>query len=176
MLLIVICLLIAGCNTMTESDSNVKETPITYPTLFTMEADNFLYELEVNDGMFTGQEPVIIASLTYIGDKEEIVITHATSPFYFDLQETTRGYTIDYFMDMPLVYTTLKKGEPLVERYRKSGGYSDEDAEDYQLFIAAFLEEHYPTGNYAVHGYAQFTIEGAAQNTELCGHIGFIVE
>ena len=170
------CLLLVGCNETKEPLDNLHGSVQTYPNSFKTEADEFLYELQVNKNSFSKEEKIdITASLTYIGNKDEIVISHASSPFYFDIKETTRGYDIEYPMDQPLISTTLKNEEPLKIQYVPSGGYSDLDAEAYRSFIDEFLSEGYPVGNYVVHGYVQFTVEGEQHETELGGNIGFQV-
>ena len=80
-------------------------------------------------------------------------------------------------MNQPLISTTLKKGEPLTEHYVTSGGYSDNDDEDFRAFMNEFLLGNYPAGyKYVVNGSVQFTVEGAQQKTELGGDVGFQVE
>lgn len=56
-------------------------------------------------------------------------------PFFFLLKEKIRGYEIDYAMNDPLIITTLKKEEPLREKYSFAGGYSDNDEQEYIRFL-----------------------------------------
>lgn len=137
-------------------------------------ADDFLYELEVTKAQIYAGEPFEInATLTYTGDEESVTITHAASPFYFEILETTRNFNIDYFMDEPLIATELKKGEPLTHQYTVSGGYSEQDPEEYRQFIDQFLAGQTPKGNYLVKGIAKFKVEGATEETEISAEIEF---
>ena len=165
------CLLLFGCK---DTKEPIKDLQGTYPDSFKSESDDFLYELQVNKNSFAKEEKIdITASLTYTGEKNEIFILHAASPFYFDIKETTREYDIEYPIDHPLVSTKLKNGEPLKIQYVPSGGYSELDTEEYRSFMDEFLSGSYPVGYYIVNGYVQFTVEGEEDNTELGGNIGF---
>lgn len=175
--LIFSCLLLVGCNETTKQTQNLQERVDTYPNAFQAESDDFRYELQVNKSTISSGDPIeITASLTYIGEKEEIVITHAASPFYYELKETTRGYDIGYPMDQPLIATTLKKGEPLQHKYVTSGGYGDQSEEAYRTFMKQYLSGNYPVGYYVVKGYALFGVDGAQGQMELGGNIGFEVK
>ena len=168
------CLLLFGCKETKEPLEDLQGSINTYPDSFKSESDDFLYELQVNNNSFSKGEKIdITASLTYIGEKDELVILHAASPFYFDIKETTRGYDIEYPMNLPLISTTLKNGEPLNIQYVTSGGYSDLNTEEYRSFMDEFLSGSYPVGYYVVNGYVRFTVEGEEDNTELGGNIGF---
>lgn len=139
---------------------------------------DFRYYVEVlnSDHFKEGEEINIEAYLEYNGELDEIVISHAASPFYYDIEELTRGYKIDYPMNTPLIKTTLKKDERLSSTYHISGGYSDQDDEDYIKFMKHFLSGQFPVGTYAVHGYAKFTVVGAREETKLPATIVFEVE
>ena len=168
------CLLLVGCGNPDDS----KPTPgtVSYPNSYREESEDFIYELEVSPTKIaSGEEINIVAKLTYIGDEDEIVISHAASPFYFDLYETTRGYDIYYFMDTPNIGTTLKKGEPLVTKYRTTGGFGEEQPEEFKQFMKAFLSGNYPEGYYKVHGYVKFTRQGESKDTTYGGFVGFKV-
>ena len=95
----------------------------------THNTENLEMKAEVTEGDFVGEdEPIkIYAELEYIGDKEEVTISHAASPFYFPMVETTRNYEISYLMEQPALGTVILKGEPLRTEYRGSGGYGSQD-------------------------------------------------
>ena len=89
---------------------------------------DFVYRLFTEKDVYnTFGGTAIFAELTYVGELDSIDIYHASSPFYFPLEERTRGINVDYPMDEPLIMTTLEKGEPLRQRYGFAGGYSDND-------------------------------------------------
>ncbi|QTD41492.1 hypothetical protein [Sporosarcina sp. Te-1] len=105
------------------------------------------------------EKPEIYAKLTYVGDKKEIQISHAASLFSFPIHEQSRGYTVDYAMDTPLLITNLKRGEPYRESYEFAGGYSDQDDEDYVAFVQSIIDHSgFPKGDYSMEGYADFSV------------------
>jgi hypothetical protein len=75
------------------------------------------------------------------------------------MTEKMRDFSIGYGMDQPLLNTTLIKGEPLREVYRKSGGYGSQDEEEYVSFLKSFLKNGFPDGYYVVNGFASFYTE-----------------
>ncbi len=173
LLFVFACLLLIGCS---NSDEPIPGTD-SIPNAYKEESDDFIYELEVSPTTIaSGEEINIVAKLTYIGDEDEIIISHAASPFYFDLYETTRGYDIQCAMDIPSIVTILKKGEPLITKYETTGGFGEEQPEEYKQFMKAFLSGTYPEGYYKVHGYVKFIQEGkSVDTTTYGGYVGFKV-
>lgn len=128
---------------------------------------DFVYRLVSEKEQYgAGEAVALYAELEYLGDEEEVTIYHAASPFYFPITEKTRGYEIGYMMEEPLVTTTLKKGEPVREEYKRSGGFSEQDEKDYVDFIKSFLENGFPAGHYVVDGYANFYVQSGVEGTE----------
>ncbi|GGE02440.1 hypothetical protein [Paenibacillus nasutitermitis] len=100
--------------------------------------DGFLYRLVSEKSVYAeGERVELYAELEYVGEEPEIEIAHAASPFSFPMKEKTRGFEIGYMMDQPRLVTTLKKGEPLREQYKVSGGYGSQDPKEYVDFIKA---------------------------------------
>ncbi|WP_314000845.1 hypothetical protein [uncultured Paenibacillus sp.] len=129
---------------------------------------DFVYRLVSDKKEYVEGEPVLIyAELEYVGDKDSVTIYHASSPFYFPIVEKTRDYVIGYAMDQPLISTTLERGKPLREDYRKSGGYTEQDNKEYIAFMKAFSEGNgFPAGRYEVDGFADFFVESAENGQE----------
>lgn len=129
---------------------------------------NFVYRLVSEKAEYQENELVkVYAELEYIGEKEDITIFHAASPFYFPIEEKIRNYDIGYGMDEPLISTTLKQGVPIREEYLKSGGYSDLDEDDYVVFMKNFFNMNgFPIGYYVVDGYSDFYVENDEDNEE----------
>ena len=174
---ILLCsLILVACNEELPSPKSPDSYLLIQSSAYT-EGD-FTYYIEVlnSDHFKEGEIITIQAYLEYTGDQDEIVISHAASPFYYDLEELTRGYKIDYPMNQPHLLTTLKKGDRLTSTYQISGGYSDQDEEDYINFMRQFLNGSFPVGTYAVRGYAKFTVEGENEEKELPAKIVFEVE
>ncbi|WP_332632397.1 hypothetical protein [Halalkalibacter flavus] len=122
-----------------------------------LEEGNFIYRLVTVRGEYNqGDRVTIYAELEYIGEKEEVTIYHAASPFHFPMVEKVRNFKVDYFMNEPLVNTVLKKGEPYKEEYKGSGGYSSEDDKVYVDFVQKIAENQFPNGYYVVNGFADF--------------------
>ncbi|WP_431030187.1 hypothetical protein [Lysinibacillus sp. LZ02] len=122
---------------------------------------DFVYRLITKKRQYVENEPIkLYAKLQYIGDKAEIEITHAHSPFYFPIVETTRNYEIHYFMDLPLATTKLVTGESLRFDYQGGGGYSSEDEKDYIAFMKHVMNDEFPKGYYIANGFVDFSVMG----------------
>ncbi|XEC97275.1 hypothetical protein AB6A23_12400 [Paenibacillus tarimensis] len=121
---------------------------------------DFIYRLVTEkEAYHEGESVKLYAELEYIGDKKEVTIYHAASPFSFPITEHTRNYSIAYMMNQPLLTTLLAKGEPLREEYAKGGGYGSQDNEEYIAFIKNFWENGFPAGSYTVYGSADFYVQ-----------------
>ncbi|MDQ8738703.1 hypothetical protein [Paenibacillus sp. LHD-38] len=143
--LIVITFLLAGCGSQGNAD-NISSNSADYDVLNKPRAEitegDFVYRLVTeNEEYQKGDSVKLYAELEYIGDKETVTIYHAASPFYFPIVEKTRDYDISYSMNEPLLSTTLKRGEPLREEYKKSGGYDEQDKKRICRFYKKFLGE-----------------------------------
>ncbi|MED4534259.1 hypothetical protein ABET51_10720 [Metabacillus fastidiosus] len=143
-------IVLTGCNWKKNSQENLH-------TKQEVTEGDFIYRLISEKGEYAENRPVkLYAELEYIGDKEKVEIFHAASPFSFPMLEKTRGYEINYNMDVPLLSTTLVKSEPLRKEYSRSGGYGSEDEEDYVDFMNHIMNNEFPTGHYIVNGSANF--------------------
>lgn len=155
LLLLSIISMLAGCGAQGNSSIAVEDYEAD-PAAETTAGD-FIYRLVAESGNFEAGGPIkMYAELEYTGPQERIDIYHAASPFYFHLRERTRDFEVLYPMNEPLISTTLIKGEPLRESYQGSGGYSEEDPEEYQAFIKKVIDGQFPEGFYEVDGSANF--------------------
>lgn len=158
--------LLASCGTAEENGNtaaNIDDFTVSTPTAETAE-DDFIYRLVAETETFTAGGPVnIYAELEYTGEQDTIGIFHAASPFHFPMHEKTRDYAVDYFMEEPLIQTTLVKGQPYREKYGPAGGYSQEDAQEYKDFIDNIVDGHFPEGYYVMDGVADFYTEEPVQ-------------
>ncbi|WP_338448056.1 hypothetical protein R4Z09_17625 [Niallia oryzisoli] len=153
---------VSGCGTEGKS-SNHPEKELDHYDVVNMKAEvqegDFIYRLVSEQKEYLdGQSVILYGELEYVGDQSEMTIQHATSPFYFPIEEKIRGIDIPYPMPEPLVTTTLKKGEPLRTEYTGGGAYSEEDKKAYVEFMKDFIENGFPTGYYIVNGYADFLV------------------
>lgn len=167
---ILLSLLLVSCTSGQNFDNSASELD-KYAILKTTDEvteSDFVYRLVSEKDEYQENEAVkIYAELEYIGEKEEITIFHAASPFYFPIKEKVRNYDIGYGMEEPLVRTTLKHGEPIREEYVKSGGYSDQDEDDYVAFMKKFFNMNgFPIGYYVVDGYSDFYVENDEDSEE----------
>jgi hypothetical protein len=162
MLLTVFMSVLVGCNKKEEPQlekAQIENTQAVLETGKEITQGDFIYRLVTEKVEYIENGPVkIYAELEYIGDKEEIEIFHAASPFYFPMVEKTRDFQIDYSMNQPLVSTTLIKGVPLIEHYAANGGYNSEDAEEYISFMKRIMKSEFPVGDYVVNGAADFFV------------------
>ena len=123
---------------------------------------DFVYRLVSEKGAYRrGESTVVYAELEYVGKAPAVDIYHAASPFYFTFREETRDYEVGYWMNLPLIQTTLKRGEPIREAYRGGGGFSDEDAPAYIAFLQEIWKRGFPKGSYVFDGSAEFYVEAA---------------
>jgi hypothetical protein len=158
-----------------------------YPNNLTSKAEvtqgDFIFRIVSKKEKYNEGEPInLYSELEYIGRENEVTIFHAASPFYFPIEEMTRGYRISYPMNEPLLTTILKKGEPYRQAYGKAGGYSEEEDKEYVAFMKRFLtDKGFPNGHYVVTGIANFYIESEENNENkqdynMKANIEFIVE
>ncbi len=153
----VFLIVLVGCNEKEKPSS--ENTQAGLETRKELTEGDFIYRLVTEKAEYIENGPVkVYAELEYIGDKKEIEIFHAASPFYFPMVETTRDYQIDYGMNQPLLSTTLIKGVPLREDYAGAGGYDSEEEEEYISFIKSIVKGEFPTGHYLVNGSAGFFV------------------
>lgn len=166
-----------GPNEKIASD-NVPPLP---PAEAEVQEGDFIYKLSTEKDVYdTFSDTAIFAELTYVGEMDSIDIYHAASPFLFPLEERTRDIEMDYAMPMPLIITTLKKGEPFRQSYSFSGGYSDQDEAKYVEFVKTLISGEFPEGEYIIHGSTDFTISDPSEATDemkfnLKADIGFTV-
>ncbi|KMK75753.1 hypothetical protein [Alkalihalobacillus pseudalcaliphilus] len=143
---------------------------------------DFIYRLVSEEAQYSEDDMVdVYAELEYIGELDEVTISHAASPFYFPMVEETRDYKIDYAMNEPLLYSTLIKGQPLRKAFTGGGGYGGDDPREYQNFMRAIMNQEFPIGSYIMDGFAQFQIVDVetsepVENFELQARIEFIVK
>lgn len=158
LLLVVWTLLLTGCGISIKSDSSEKiTTNDKYPQDASVQSDDFIYKLYTEKEVYEEFEEITVyAELIYVGAQESIEITHSASPFYFPIEEQTRGIVIDYAMNDPEIHTTLVKDIPFKEKYVFAGGYSDQDDQQTIEFVKTIRDKGFPIGNYVVKGLAQF--------------------
>lgn len=179
-LLTFIFIILVGCqqnegSSTVENDSGIlDETKTTYTEV---RIGDFIYRLSTEKEQYNGDEPIMIdAELEYVGDQAQIDISHAASPFYFPIKETTRSYDIPYAMDQPLLHTVLVKGEPLKMTYHGSGGYSEHDDEEVVNFMKQIMKGNFPTGSYMVEGFVEFTVVETKEPMMINGTVHFDVQ
>lgn len=173
--------LITGCNS-TENKQITNSNQVLESKQEIKDGD-FVYRISTEKEQYDENGPIkIIAELEYVGEKEQVEIFHAASPFSFPMVEKTRNYLIDYPMNEPLLSTTILKGTPLREEYTGgAGGYSMEDGKEYVNFMKRIMDEKFPSGVYEVNGVASFFVKSDNQTKEeksylIKAQIGFKVK
>jgi hypothetical protein len=176
-------LIMTACGTAGKNDfTHQSRSMEPLPSVKEVQKGDFVYRLFSEKDVYAPfDDTAIFAELTYVGDLESIDIYHAASPFYFPLEERTRGIEVDYAMDEPLIITTLKKGEPFSRKYGFAGGYSDQDEIKYVEFVKSLMNERFPEGDYIIHGSVEFAITDPSEATDeervkLKADIGFTVK
>lgn len=101
-----IFIILVGCQQNEGTSTLENDSAISDETMITsteVRIGDFVYRLSTEKEEYNGDEPIIIhAKLEYVGDQEQIDISHAASPFYFPIKETTRNYDIPYVMEEPM--------------------------------------------------------------------------
>lgn len=184
-ILFALCIVLAGCSNVKPEPDNQTEKPGASPVPSVIRAevqqDDFIYRLIADKEAYVeGDTVTIYAELEYVGEKEQIDIYHAASPFYFPLVEKKRNYSIPYAMNEPLIQTTIIKGEPLREEYKRSGGYSSSDDPKFIEFMMDFVDKGFAAGLYEMDGSAHFYVEQEGnpdkkKNYDLKAKINFTV-
>lgn len=170
--ILILSLVVAGCASNSGVEKGGSPLDNNEASIIAEETkDDFIYRLVSESGEYPDGEAVkMYAELEYIGDKNKVTIYHASSPFYYNMTEKTREFEIQSVMPMPLLNTTLKKNQPFREEYKRSGGYSLDDDEEYANFMKKFLEDGFPKGHYVVDGNANFyvetTLDGEVKQTD----------
>lgn len=179
---IIFIAVLSACGKKNVSDVNYQDDVVVPlpPAESEVQEGDFIYRLYSEKDVYdTFGGTAIFAELTYVGPLDEITISHAASPFYFPLEERTRGMNIDYAMNEPLIWRVLKKGEPFRQTYSFAGGYGDQDDPEYIKFVQSIMENKgFPKGEYIIHGSAQFYLGDPAEDAEemvLSTSIGFHV-
>lgn len=105
-LLIVFSLIFAliGCGT---DNGELNEEPNVFAE--SNQVDNFDVKLEIIE---KEQELTVAATITYVGEKDEIDIYHGGSIFYFNIYQKDGNFEYLGSMDAPLLTTTLTRNEP----------------------------------------------------------------
>ncbi|MFD1927215.1 membrane lipoprotein lipid attachment site-containing protein [Sporosarcina siberiensis] len=178
-LFIFIALFLTACGAKENIDTGTSE-PLP-PAKAEATQGDFIYKLSSEKDVYDEFGDIaVFAEITYIGEMDSIDIYHSASPFSFPFEERTRGFTVDYAMNEPLIVTTLERGITFRQNYEFAGGYSDTDDEVYVDFVETVINEGFPEGEYIIHGIADFWTEDPAeaadnQKVYLKADIGFNV-
>ena len=151
-------MLLTACNT-----AQPQADPIENQATAQVEQQPFTLKLEAEKEQYkVGEKPIIQAELVYAGEEDEITIAHGGSWLFLETTNITEDYHFGAFMNEPLIYTKLTKGEPLIERYSFSGGtyiegqegkpYSDE-------LFERMAKMDFPAGQYEIKAITEFGIE-----------------
>ncbi|RKL65590.1 hypothetical protein CR203_19915 [Salipaludibacillus neizhouensis] len=134
---------------LTEEDLVVSETA----------AGDFILRLVSKNAVYEAGEPItIVGKLKYRGNKEELVITYANSPFTFDIIESTRGVEIPFAVRSTFRNTILEYDQWYEEEYDKQALPNDNNDKT-AVFMSSYIkEEGFPPGEYEVEVRSEFMI------------------
>jgi hypothetical protein len=126
------------------NEANAERSPVISET----EAGDFTVRLVSERGYYKQDEQIRIgAQIKYTGDEEEIHITHADSPFIFEIREVTRGIDIPAGAENDSGETTLIRETWHRETYSKSMANNFEENE----FLTEFYShDGFPSGEYEI--------------------------
>lgn len=153
--------MVSGCSSSNQiSNNDIEEYDVNQTTDENVQGD-FVFRLVSEKKEYNDLEDVkLYGEITYIGEKDEVVIHHSSSAILFSLEEKVRGFFIGFAVNDIGLSTVLKQGEPYREEYVKSGGYAEDDSNEYVKFMESFLEtDEFPPGYYVVNGETDFSLE-----------------
>lgn len=164
--IIIIGLVLVGCGEGEVNHNALEKYDVQNTTAEEVEND-FTFRLVSEKKEYEyGEDVKLYGEITYTGEKDEIVINHSSSAILFSLKEEVRGYDIGFGVEDIGLSTTLEKGKPYREEYKKSGGYAEDDPKDYVTFMKNFLsDDHFPPGYYVVNGETDFAVENEGRVT-----------
>lgn len=181
-LIILLSIFSVGCHSSSSEGTEIKKHDVNQTTAEAKQ-DDFIFRLISEKKQYSvGEEVRLYGEIEYVGDKEEVTIRHASSAILFPMEETVRGYKISFAVNDIGLSTTIKKGVPYREAYKKSGGYSsDQDPEEFVIFMKDFQNrDDFPPGYYVVYGMTDFSVETLESEEEqkrynIDANIGFMV-
>lgn len=161
-LVTILVFFVSGCSSSNKVSNTELEDYEVKKTIDENVQGDFVFRLVSEKNEYeTGEDVKLYGEITYIGDQNEVTITHSSSAILFSLEEKVRGFDIGYSVEDLEVATVLKKGEPYREDYVKTGGYDGGSPSDYVRFIKAFVgKDGFPSGYYVVSGETDFFFEG----------------
>lgn len=159
---IIFGLLFSGCNKTTNPTPAILDQFDVKQTADEQKEDDFIFRLVTEKAIYKKSEPILLyGEIEYVGEQDEVEISHSSSAIFFPLEEKTRAYEIDYGVEEIGLRTLLSKEIPYKENYVKRGDYSKEDVKDYRTFMKVFLQQtSFPTGYYVVRGATDFSVDG----------------
>ncbi|MCT8136730.1 hypothetical protein H1D32_02560 [Anaerobacillus sp. CMMVII] len=137
MVLSVIFFGVVGCGTGSNTENNSGEEP--KGSVATKLVDDFEVSINVDD---RENDPIVYATITYLGEDAETDIYHGGSIFFFNIYQIDGDFEYMGAMDLPLITTSLKRNEPhnvqLMDKSLKAletGTYEFEAIADFSLDI-----------------------------------------
>ncbi|MBY7141769.1 hypothetical protein KFZ56_01400 [Virgibacillus sp. NKC19-3] len=181
--LTILLIFLAGCGSSDPFDVNesvdsseLADQEITQTNDETTQ-DDFIFRLSSEKEQYeSGEEVELYGEIEYIGEEDEVTISHAETPFRFSIKEEMRGYEIGYAVSEIGMSRSLTREEPYQEKYEKNAvsGLAD-SPEGHEAFVEAFLDhDGFPVGYYVVNGAASFAVDG--ERYEIEGEVDFKVE
>lgn len=182
---LLICLLfITGCGTNNPKEIEGKGSQsIVFDNMIESKSENeeFTFKLISEKDIYKTNEVIKVSGeITYKGEEDTVSIAHAASPIWFYTTNLTEDYYFDPAMNEPLIITTLKKNEPLVEEYSFSGGnyYEGQAGEAYDESVwKSMTHLKFPPGQYKIEAKTDFTVQQSVHSgpVNLVGEIIFTV-
>lgn len=161
-LLTILTISLAAC----ANDENNEVEANNQTVISETEAGDFILRLVSEKAVYeAGEEVTIVGKLKYIGEEEELTISHAESPFWFEFVEVTRGIEIPFSMLEIERETALVQNQWHEKEYQKQTMYNEEDNE--ADFLNVFMnEEGFPPGEYEVELRSEFIVKNGESKEE----------
>ncbi|PYZ99043.1 hypothetical protein CR205_10915 [Alteribacter lacisalsi] len=166
--------LIAGCSGQDYMNDIAEASP---PVISETQSGDFIIRLLADQAEYKESDNVgLKAKLKYIGEEDEVTISHRTSPFWYRIQEVTRGIEIPYIQDSPGSVMTLERDVWYEENYVRKGTINSQASDRERDFIRSFAEgPHFPAGEYEIELNSDFFVEKDGERKKHIMSTGLII-
>ncbi|OEH84165.1 hypothetical protein BHU72_12215 [Desulfuribacillus stibiiarsenatis] len=141
---------IVGCGESNDGQPKLIEDPKVIDNPEVVEESKQVGEFEVTIQVKKDKQLAVMATVTYVGDKNEIDIYHGGSIFFFNIYQKDGDFEYIGAMNQPLITTTLIRNEPHTVAYTgpelerlKPGTYEFEAVANFATNIENIIDSNF---------------------------------
>lgn len=142
-------------------DGTESRGPAGLPLVIAVREDDFLVRWEVDAGRVRSSQALTLeATLTYEGDADVVEAFAGFHLIEFYLAQIDGPLVMDPVIESIGICHDVRRGEPVVVPYAKSGGFAEPGDPNYPL-MNDFLRDpdlHFPPGRWRITAVADFTL------------------